>query len=69
MTNNHEMTDLEVVEFSNDMGEGERLFDEMNNDFLWKKMSFFSLHENTVFLVVMEISRNLCLWQILSAKK
>ena len=37
MTNNRDMTDLKVVEFYNDRGEGERLFDEMNNDFLWKK--------------------------------
>lgn len=59
MTNNHEMTDLEVVEFYNDRGDSERLFDEMNNDFLWKKMPFSFLHENTVFLVMMAICRNL----------
>ena len=59
MTNNSEMTDLEVVEFYNDRGESERLFDEMNNDFLWKKMPFSFLHENTVFLVMMAICRNL----------
>jgi len=59
MTNNSEMTNLEVVEFYNDRGESERLFDEMNNDFLWKKMPFSFLHENTVFLVMMAICRNL----------
>jgi hypothetical protein len=59
MTNNREMTDLEVIEFYNDRGESERLFDEMNNDFLWKKMPFSFLHENTVFLVMMAICRNL----------
>lgn len=59
MTNNREMTDLEVVEFYNDRGESERLFDEMNNDFLWKKMPFSFLQENTVFLVMMAICRNL----------
>ena len=59
MTNNREMTDLEVVEFYNDRGDSERLFDEMNNDFLWKKMPFSFLHENTVFLVMMAICRNL----------
>ena len=41
MTNNYEMADKEVVEFYNDRGESERLFDEMNNDFLWKKMPFY----------------------------
>lgn len=59
MTNNQEMTDVEVVEFYNDRGESERLFDEMNNDFLWKKMPFSFLHENTVFLIIMAICRNL----------
>ncbi len=33
MTDNYEMTDKEVVEFYNDRGDSERLFDEMNNDF------------------------------------
>lgn len=46
MTNNREMTDLEVILFYNDRGESERLFDEMNNDFLWKKMPFSFLQEN-----------------------
>jgi hypothetical protein len=34
MTNNYEMSDKQVVEFYNDRCESERLFDEMNNDFL-----------------------------------
>ncbi|SDG45789.1 Transposase DDE domain group 1 [Halorientalis regularis] len=59
MTNNWEMTNLEVVLFYNDRGESERLFDEMNNDFLWKKMPFSFLQENTVFLILMAICRNL----------
>ncbi len=59
MTNNREMTDLEVIEFYNNRGDSERLFDEMNNDFLWKKMPFSFLHENTVFLILMAICRNL----------
>ncbi|WP_144959386.1 transposase [Gillisia sp. Hel_I_86] len=59
MTNNREMTDLEVINFYNDRGNSERLFDEMNNDFLWKKMPFSFLQENTVFLIMMGICRNL----------
>lgn len=59
MTSNREMTDLEVVDFYNDRGNSERLFDEMNNDFLWKKMPFSFLQENTVFLIMMGICRNL----------
>jgi len=59
MTNNRLMSDLEVILFYNARGESERLFDEMNNDFLWKKMPFSYLHENTVFLIVTAICRNM----------
>ena len=31
----------------------------MNNDFLWKKMPFSFLQENTVFLIMTGICRNL----------
>ena len=59
ITNELTMTDLEVILFYNQRGESERVFDEMNNDFLWKKMPFSFLHENTVFLIIMAICRNL----------
>lgn len=59
MTNNTLMSDIEVIHFYNARGESERLFDEMNNDFLWKKMPFSYLHENTVFLITTAICRNM----------
>lgn len=59
MTNNRQMLDIEVILFYNARGESERLFDEMNNDFLWKKMPFSYLHENTVFLIITAICRNM----------
>jgi hypothetical protein len=59
MTNDHEKNDLEVVLFYNDRGESERLFDEMNNDFNWNKLPFSFLHENTVFMVIMAMCRNM----------
>ncbi len=40
MTNNTKMSDLEIIEFFNKRGDSERLFDEMNNDFLWEKCHF-----------------------------
>ena len=59
ITNNTEMDDLEVVRFYNARGNSERLFDEMNNDFLWKRMPFSFLNENTVFLIMTAICSNL----------
>ncbi|HSQ97795.1 MAG TPA: IS1380 family transposase [Rickettsiales bacterium] len=69
ITNNRKMTDLEVIKFYNARGESERLFDEMNNDFLWKKMPFSFLEQNTVFLIMMAICRNLIRYLIEFASK
>lgn len=70
MTNNNEMSDLKVILFYNKRGHSERAFDEMNNDFLWNRLPFSFLEENTVFLIVMAICRNLYhfLLGIISAK-
>jgi hypothetical protein len=59
MTNDNEKTDLEVVLFYNDRGQSERLFDEMNNDFNWNKLPFSFMNENTVFMVIMAMCRNM----------
>lgn len=59
MTNNQDMSDLAVILFYNQRGGSERVFDEMNNDFLWNKLPFSFLEENTVFLIIMAICRNL----------
>lgn len=59
MTNDNEKTDLEVVLFYNERGQSERLFDEMNNDFNWNKLPFSFLQENTVFMIIMAMCRNM----------
>ncbi len=59
ITDNAEMGDADVVRFYNARGNSERLFDEMNNDFLWKRMPFSFLNQNTVFLIMTAICRNL----------
>jgi hypothetical protein len=59
MTNQTDMSDLELILFYNARGESERVFDEMNNDFHWKKMPFSFLEQNTVFLIMMAICRNM----------
>lgn len=59
ITNDYCKTNLEIIQFYNERGLSERLFDEMNNDFHWKKMPFSFLQENTVFLIIMAICRNM----------
>lgn len=59
MTNDFEMTDDEVVYFYNARGAQEREFDILKNDFGWDKMPFSKLEQNTVFLLIMAMCRNL----------
>ena len=42
----------------NQRGAAEKVFDEMYNDFGWKKLPFSFLEQNTVFMLVMAMSRN-----------
>lgn len=58
LTNDMESTDQEVIEYYNQRGAAEKIFDEMNNDFGWKKLPFSFLEQNTVFMLVMAMCRN-----------
>lgn len=58
LTNDTDSSDKEVIEYYNQRGAAEKIFDEMNNDFGWKKLPFSFLEENTVFLLVMAMCRN-----------
>ena len=59
MTNDTTKSDLEAILFYNQRGGSERVFDEMNNDFMWAKMPFSFLEEHAVFRIMMAICRNL----------
>lgn len=59
MTNDWNMTDDEVVFFYNARGAREREFDVLKNDFGWDKMPFSKLEQNTVFLIIMAMCKNL----------
>ena len=59
LTSDFDMTDDEVVFFYNARGAQEREFDILKNDFGWDKMPFSKLEQNTVFLLIMAMCRNL----------
>ncbi len=59
LTNNFEMTDMEVANFYNRRGNMEKQFDVLKNDFGWQKLPFSSLNKNLVFLYLTAICRNL----------
>lgn len=48
-----------IVNFYNQRGGSEREFDVMKNDFSWSKMPFSKLEQNSVFLLITAICRNL----------
>ena len=58
LTNDFKMTDDEVVYFYNARGAQEREFDVLKNDFGWNKMPFSKLEQNTVFLLLMAMCKN-----------
>ncbi|MHA7112553.1 IS1380 family transposase [Sunxiuqinia elliptica] len=59
MTNDFELTNDEVVFFYNARGASEREFDLLKNDFGWNKMPFSKLEQNTVFLIIMAMCKNI----------
>jgi len=59
LTNDFIMTDDKVVFFYNKRGAIEREFDVLKNDFSWDKMPFSKIEQNTVFLIITAICRNL----------
>lgn len=69
MTNDLEMTDDEVVIFYNQRGKQEREFDILKNDFAWNRMPFSKLEQNTVFLLVMAMCRNIYSYLIKNLSK
>jgi hypothetical protein len=59
LTNNKVLRTEEVAEFYNHRGAMEKQFDILKNDFGWNHMPFSRLQQNTVFLYITAICRNL----------
>lgn len=52
ITNNWDMSEVEVIRFYNQRGEIERNFDDLKNNFNWGRLPFSFLNENTVFMII-----------------
>ena len=59
LTNDWEMSEKEVIEYYNLRGARERDFDALNNDFGWGHLPCSFLNENTVFLLLMAMCKEL----------
>ena len=58
LTNDHESSDREIVEFYNLRGGKERIFDDMAGEFGWNRLPKSFMDENTVFLLLTALIRN-----------
>lgn len=65
LTNDTTSSDQDVITYYNQRGACEKIFDEMNNDFGWKKLPFSFLEQNTVFMLIMAMCRNFYLHLLL----
>ena len=58
LTNDWQSTEKEVIEYYNQRGSSEKLFDVMNNDFGWNHLPCSFMNENTVYLIIMAMAKN-----------
>ena len=58
LTDNHEKTEKEVIEFYNQRGSSEKLFDIQNNDFGWGHLPCSDMNKNTVYLILTAMLKN-----------
>lgn len=58
LTNDQKSTEQEVIEYYNNRGTSEKIFDVMNNDFGWKHLPFSFLNENNAFMIITAMIKN-----------
>jgi hypothetical protein len=61
-TNDRNSSNKEIIEYYNQRGAAEKIFDEMNNDFGWMNLPFSFLEENTVYMILTAMCRNFYLF-------
>ena len=64
ITNDLALSEKEVIEFYNQRGASEKIFDELNNDFGWKHLPFSFLNQNAVYMMIMAMCRNFYLYLV-----
>ena len=69
LTNDWESTEKEVVEYYNQRGASEKIFDVMNNDFGWKHLPFSFLNQNGAFMIIMAMIKNFYIYVLKKVSK
>ena len=58
LTNDWDSTEKEAIEYYNQRGSSEKIFDVMNNDFGWKRLPSSFLNENCAFMILTAMIKN-----------
>jgi hypothetical protein len=58
LTNDWNNTEKQIIEYYNNRGTSEKIFDVMNNDFGWKRMPFSFLNQNNTFMIITAMIKN-----------
>ena len=58
LTNDHQSTEKEVIEYYNQRGASEKTFDIQNNDFGWNHLPTSNMAANTVYLIITAMLKN-----------
>ena len=58
LTNDHQNTEKEIIEYYNQRGASEKTFDIQNNDFGWKHLPTSDMNANTVYLIMTAMLKN-----------
>jgi len=58
LTNDWQNTEKEVIEYYNQRGGAEKVFDVMNNDFCWNHLPCSFMNENTAYLIITAMAKN-----------
>jgi hypothetical protein len=58
LTNDWESTEQEIIEYYNQRGNSEKIFDIQNNDFGWGHLPCSDMNHNTVYLILTAMIKN-----------
>jgi len=58
LTSDWDSSEQEVIEYYNQRGKSEKVFDVMNNDFGWKRLPFSFLDQNGTFMIITAMIKN-----------
>jgi hypothetical protein len=58
LTNDHQSSEKEIVEYYNQRGSSEKIFDIQNNDFGWKHLPTSNMASNAVYMIITAMLKN-----------